>query len=420
MYRLAKIEATNLIGFMAGLGKKTFELDLTDQLDHNMFVLCGSNAKGKSVLLSIIHPLPWPSDGRNRFIIQGKNGTLIRTYVGDDGTTIVTKCYYKPKKDGGHTVSCFFELTRNDEDPAELNPNGNVTSYNALLYTYFGINKDFVTFASFSSAITSIVRMTDQERKDSVSTMTPNVKRFEVAYDILNEKYKNLRNLIRNVSQKILTLRDEASLEADFERLNSEVKRYTDEREAQIKKLAKAEGGIRELIGDMNVDDMVSEYHRMSSSLAMYDVAIDASTKKLHRLYGKVGVEPESKDSINFPGIDNVASMVLRCERKLAAVTGSHQSFQQRMERIEKELHRTENDIAETESMLYGIQEQNLDELVATRDEYRRRLKELRYTKVAKDYEDMNYDEAVALSRSLVMVEQMIQSLYDEYGELVS
>ena len=52
MYKLVRFQATNCIGFMSGLGKKTLTIDLSDMEDKNILVVCGDNASGKSTFLS--------------------------------------------------------------------------------------------------------------------------------------------------------------------------------------------------------------------------------------------------------------------------------------------------------------------------------------------------------------------------------
>ena len=213
MYKLSYFQAVNVIGFVSGLGKRNFILDLEESkkgklLNKDILVILGDNATGKSTLLSLIHPTHIPSDDRQKFVVPGKEGMLIRRYLGEDGTEITTKCVYKPKEDG-HIPKCFFELKKSNEEGVELNESGNVTSYNSLLFTYFGVNKDYVNFASYSDAVNNIVEMTSSERKNSISSLIPNTGRFELAFNTVNEKYKELRNMIRNVSQKILALKDE-------------------------------------------------------------------------------------------------------------------------------------------------------------------------------------------------------------------
>lgn len=423
MYKLRKISAVNIIGFRSGLGRKRFELDLGDQLDHSIITVVGDNGSGKSCLLSLIHPTVWPTDGRRKFVVPGKEGLLNREYVGDDGTVIQTHCVYKPKKNGdSHVASCYFGIMKpGDKEPTELNPSGNVTSYESLLYDYFGITKDFVTFATYSAEVESIVKMTDQERKDSVSTMTPNVRKFEKAYDVLNEKYKALNTLAKDVAKKISTYRTEEEIGRDVAMVEKELDRIAAERERSIGRAAELEGRLHELGGGRDINELIAEYNRMVDELARSDMEMCTMRNRLLGMCAKVGLDMEDGDDTSLFGeIENIPVRILRYERDLAESRGKLAGYREYSAKAREELNHIENEIMETRSALYGIQTQDIDSLMATLDGYHRQLAEMRYSKDVERYDSLSYDEGVDLSRSIVMINRMIESMYESYGELMS
>ena len=422
MYRLIKFKATNIIGFMSGLGRKTFELDLSKYDDKNIFVVIGNNASGKSTFLSLIHPTHIPSDGRTKFVIPGKEGSLIRIYKGDDGTILVSKCIYTPKHDeSGHNAKCFLSIQRiGDDEPVELNPNGNVTSYTSLLLTYFGITKDYVNFASYSDAVSGIVSMTDSERKNNVSSLVPNTGRFELAYNTINDKYKELRNLMRNVAQKIMSIRDEDSLDADLKRITRELNEALDKQDEYIQKLGKAEGRIRELSHGNDIKQMAREYNDMVMSIATMDSRLADIKNRLYRLYDKLNLDIDPDNPVSFIGVEKLNSYISKYERKIGTTEGNIRTSSERLSKIRSEINRTENEIGEAESVLFSIQTQDVAELEKTRKGYLDQLQSLRYTAVKDQYQDMTYTECVAFTKNLSTLSYMIQALYDEYGDLVS
>jgi len=422
VYRLIKFKATNIIGFMSGLGRKTFELDLSKYDDKNIFVVIGNNASGKSTFLSLIHPTHIPSDGRTKFVIPGKEGSLIRIYKGDDGTILVSKCIYTPKHDeSGHNAKCFLSIQRiGDDEPVELNPNGNVTSYTSLLLTYFGITKDYVNFASYSDAVSGIVSMTDSERKNNVSSLVPNTGRFELAYNTINDKYKELRNLMRNVAQKIMSIRDEDSLDADLKRITRELNEALDKQDEYIQKLGKAEGRIRELSHGNDIKQMAREYNDMVMSIATMDSRLADIKNRLYRLYDKLNLDIDPDNPVSFIGVEKLNSYISKYERKIGTTEGNIRTSSERLSKIRSEINRTENEIGEAESVLFSIQTQDVAELEKTRKGYLDQLQSLRYTAVKDQYQDMTYTECVAFTKNLSTLSYMIQALYDEYGDLVS
>lgn len=422
MFRLVRFKATNIIGFVSGLGRKSFTLDFSEFKNKTLMVIVGDNATGKSTFASLVHPTHTPSDDRSKFVVPGKEGSLIRVYEGDDGTIITTKCIYHPKSnpEDGHTPKCYLSIKRPDEkDDIEMNPNGNVTSYTSLLYTYFGITKEYINFASYSDAVDDIVTMTDTERKVSMSTIIPNTKRLELTYSIVNDKYKNLRNMVRNVSQKILALRDEESLNQDLKRVTKELNEALDDKDTYTRKFAKAEGRVKELSHGENINELISAYQSMVNSLISFDSKLMDIRMKLFTYYKKLGITPKP-DSIEFDGMDKILVNIGKYERKIASSESTIRNASDQIDKLKSELFQIEKEITESESVLFSLQTQDVKELEKTRDEYLKQISELRYAKDRKKYDNMSYDEVVGFSRSVAILDRMISALYEDYGEMVS
>lgn len=420
MFKLIDFQATNVIGLYSGLLKKKVHIDLRPFKDKEVCTIIGENATGKTTFLSLIHPSVWPTDGRQRFILEGKEGSLIRTYQSDDGTVITSTCIYKPKSDGGHTPKCFLSIQYpNEKHSIELNPNGNVSSYNSLLYTYFGITKDYLSFASYSDAVEGIVSMTDTERKQNVSSLIPNTGRFEIAFNTINDKYKELRNLIRNISQKILNIRDEESLNSDLKRISKELSQANIDHEEYIRKLAKAEGRVKELSHGNDLKELVDQYNRMVNGLLEVDSHLSKIRSKLLAIYQTLEIEPIG-DGIEFKGIDKVSQEIRKYERKIASSLSKADSTQRRIDALTNELFQNEKEITENESVLYSIQTQDIHELEKTKKEYEDSISKLRYAQNKDRYASMDYNEIVSFMRSVSLLDHMIHAMYDEYGELVS
>lgn len=421
MYKLTYFSATNVIGFHGGLGKKHFVLDLTEFKDKDIIAICGDNATGKSTFLSLVHPSHTPSDDRNKFIIPGKEGSLIRVYEGDDGTIMTSKCIYSPVKDKDlHTARCFLSMKRPGMDEEiELNPNGNVTSYTSLLYTYFGINKDYLNFASYSDAVDGIVTMTGMERKNSVSSMIPNTGRFELAYNTINEKYKELRNLARNVAQKIVALRDEESLNSDLKRVIREINEAQADQEDYLTKLGKAEGRVKELSQGKDMHQLFATYNKMIGDIAQFDSNLDRIRRYLIRLYEQLNLDYDP-DSINFDGIDHINDQISKYTQKITRAETNIVNYSAHIEKLKSEIYDIEKELEEIDSVLLGLQTQDITELEKSKKNYLEQLEDMRYSKDKDKYEHMSYDEVVSFVRVISNMDRMIQALYDNYGEMVT
>lgn len=421
MYKLVKFDATNVIGFMSGLGKKHFVLDLKELKHKDILVVLGDNASGKSTFLSLVHPTHIPADGRTKFIIPGKEGYVIRTYEGDDGTIIVSKCIYTPKSDEGHSAKCYLAVKKpSDKEAIELNPTGNVTSYNALLYTYFGITKDYVNFASYSDAVAGMVSMTDTERKNSVASMVPNTGRFELAYSTVNDKYKELRNLIRNVSQKILALKDIDTLDDDLKRITKDLNHARKAHDEYLQILSKIEGQVDELSHGKNIDEMIEEYHKAMANVADYQSRMVKQSARIKEILDSMNINFDPNNLFQTLDMKMINEQVLKYDKRLSRTENAIQTAGSRSDKLNNELFQTEKDIMESESVLYSIQTQDVKELRATKTQYESQLAQLKYTKYKDRYEDMTYQECITFMKVVSTVSEMCRGLYDEYGDLVS
>lgn len=422
MYRLTYFKATNVIGFVSGLSRKTVEIDLSKFSSKELIIIFGDNASGKSTFMSLVHPWHVPVDGRSKFIVPGKEGTVIRTYLGDDGTEITTKCVYSPKKnkEDGHNTKCYFSISKPGKDKSEeLNPTGNLTSYQALLYTYFGLNKEFLGFATYNTSISSIVKQNDTERKSSVSTMIPNTAKFEVSYNIVNDRHRELRTLIRSVSDKILNIRDEDSIKSDLKRTKKMIEDATERWKESTAKLAKAEGRMKELTKGSNADDMIDQYNTMVESIRACDHRIKEIIHELKPLYEAVGLDlPDS--GVGFESMDEITKQVLKYERRVASTDASLSSYQDRLDGYKKTLFQIENDIMEMSTTLSSIDVRDVNELMALKEHYQQQISEMTYAKHKDRYENMSYNEILSFSRTVNVIHTMIQASYDEHGELVT
>lgn len=420
MYRLLRFKATNLCGFLSGLNKKTVDIDLTPVYDKDVIAVLGENGSGKSTFLSLIHPVHTPSDKRTKFIAEGKEGTIIREYVNVDGSRIVTKAIYTPKKDG-HTAKLYFKVINPDGEENELNPSGNVSSYNELLYTYMGVNKDYVSFASYNDLVRGIVDMTDTERKLNVSSLIPNTSRFETAYNIINDKYRDLRTTIRNISQKIAQLSDKDELEARVVRLADAVAASRRERDRALKKAAKLEGQLKAMTGGKSADELSRQSKKKYDKVLEIYSSMMADIKTLKNLVYDLG-KFDSKDLSELIRFANkLCEKIPDLEVKYAKAIAEDEQYHSSSASYQKQINELENDLTELQASLFSLRTQDVDDLKQVRSDLQSRIKRMEYYDPEHDaYEDMTFEHANTLANQLDLVFRSAQGLSDRYGEIFS
>ena len=418
MYKLSYFRAVNLIGFMSGLGRREFELNLREDkngilYDKDVITVLGDNATGKSTFLSLIHPLHTPSDDRQKFVIPGKEGLLIREYDAEDGTIIRTKCIYIPKKEDGHSPKCSFQLIKPGEEPLELNPNGNVSSYNELLLTHFGITKDFINFASYSDAVDHIIKMNGTERKNSVSSLIPNTGRFELAFQTVYDKWKEVRNMIRNVSQKILQLRNEEIIEKELDNITETLADAEKSRDEYLQKLAKAEGRVRELSHGSDMRTLVELKNSLHREYIKGNNHLQEIQNELIQLSDSLNIEVDELENKSIKEYQ-------KSLRKWNQATSNYESALQKIKQLTEEIDRNMKELNEVEASMFSIETYDIEQLKHDKVEYEKTLAGLQYTYNKDLYKDMTYDEISTFSKNIAIMDRMIQSLYDEFGDLVS
>ncbi len=418
MYRLIRFKATNLCGFVSGLGKKTVDIDLSGVYNKDVVAVLGENGTGKSTFLSMIHPLHTPSDKRTKFIVEGKEGSITREYLGEDMTRIVTKALYTPKKDG-HTAKLYFTVIKEGEDPIELNPSGNVTSYNEILYTYMGVNKDYVAFASYNDLVRGIVDMTDTERKLNVSSLIPNTKRFETTYNIINDKYRDLRNTIRNISSKITQLASKDELEERVKRLADGLSEARAERDKALKKSSKLEGQLKAITGGKSADELTrdsrSQYNEM---LATYSSMMGA-VNELKDLVLELGKYSSENLSDLLDVGDKLCDKIPALEVKYAKTVAEKELYETKRKNFVSQKNELETRLDELQASLFSLRTQDVKELQDIKAELEHKLKSMAYYDPNESkYDNLSFEYVNSLANNLSILFNMSQVLLEQYGDI--
>lgn len=415
MFRLTHYACTNSAGFRSGLGVKRVNLDLStpERITKGVFVISGDNASGKSVLAESIHPFTTNTgSGRQRFFIEGKEGMITREYVDDDGTEVYTKMIYTPKSNGGHSTKSFFSIKKPGEEAVELNPTGNLSTYLNLVKTYFGITKEFVSFASYSEAVKGLVTETSYDRKNKISALIPNTNRFEVAYNTINEKYKTTRTMARQVAQKLLHLRDDETIRGELTRVEKEINEAAEHREDAVKKIAEYKGRIKTLAGTDDIDSVVEGYEEESKKILELSSLTKRTEAELVRLCRKYDIEPTEEEIHRF------LKKAEKSKSKAQKAKMDQSSLESDLKTMQIRLNDVENELTEAESILYSLQTHDVEDMKENLKFLKGKIASMEYAKNMDAYKDMSYDEIVAFMTTIETIKNIVNSLYERYGQI--
>ena len=129
--KILKATFKNFIGFKDGMGLNELSLDFSKS-KNRIILIKGNNGTGKTTLLSCLHPFLGTFDERDSPIILNHDG-LKELIIKHNKDIYNIKLQYLNNKN-----KCFIE-----KNGIELNENGNVRSYNDILFNELGISEDY-------------------------------------------------------------------------------------------------------------------------------------------------------------------------------------------------------------------------------------------------------------------------------------
>lgn len=194
---IESIRLNNYIGVYNGMGLDEVHINFTTRNKVNLIL--GGNGSGKSTLMEALHP--FSNGDRDKIIMANKKGFKEIVYVHDN---MRYKIYheYTPNKTG-HNVKSYIARALNNEDYTELNPNGNVGSFEDIVKQELCIDKLGMKLAKLSSTSNSIVGMTNAERKKYMNDIQPSLEIMSDLNKRMTEKHRDVKNQLTRVSAKI-------------------------------------------------------------------------------------------------------------------------------------------------------------------------------------------------------------------------
>jgi DNA repair exonuclease SbcCD ATPase subunit len=399
MYKLKHFRATNFIGFMSGLGRKHFELDFSEMLHRDIFIILGQNATGKTTFVSLVPPTHMPIlSSSYDFIIEKKEGILIRDYIDKAGAIIRTKIVYSPKKSGGHEAKAFIGIVDNDDNYIEMNANGNIKTYYVIIDKYFKVNADSLKLTYYSEKNKGLIDLTASERKASIMRYIPNSEALMQAYMASNDKYKILKNNLKTVSKRLSEYRDEDKLESSLTRVENYINEISEAYEKAIKILAAKEREYEMLTTDYHEDDMLTLINELNSS-------ISKNHKKLREL-GELE-EIENIDKL----INDISNTLFEVRVKINNSP---------IKRLKSEYYTLESELDDLTLTMNSEDIEDIGDLQNELNKSNARLRSLKYSKNPSKYDGLHLEEAEGLDTTLYTVDSSLQALLENHGEYFS
>lgn len=160
------------------------------------------NGKGKSVLISAMSS-PFAYDGgidnrsNTNIIRTGYLGEKEMTYV-DGNDTYYIHHYYKPNQHGSHSVKSYI-----CKNGIEMNPNGNISSFEQIISSVFGIADKDLMLLRLGTNATSFTSLSSMDRKKYLSRIIGDIDIYMQMFAMIQYDIRVNRTMISNYSEEI-------------------------------------------------------------------------------------------------------------------------------------------------------------------------------------------------------------------------
>jgi DNA repair exonuclease SbcCD ATPase subunit len=207
--KINKIKLTNFIGIKHGTGLDEIEIDFRSGTGNKIVMLSGGNGSGKSTVMSQLHPFKDSFDDRDTVAYDGGVKEIEIEHVSDVYT--ITHTY-------GTNAKSFIQ-----KNGVELNENGGVRTFNQAVESEMNLTSDFFKIGKIGSNTESFIQFTTAERKEYISKFLPQIDDYIKKFELVSEKFKNLKKDLTTVSTELDKLEQEDTVKERIQILDSTI-----------------------------------------------------------------------------------------------------------------------------------------------------------------------------------------------------
>lgn len=210
----------NFLGIYAGTGRTKLEIDFSKN-KNKIIILNAANGKGKTTLLSLMHPLRSSYDDRSKnLIIPNELGHKICII---DYNNNEYKCEHFYGKKNKSFIS---------KNGKELNENGNIKSFETIIKDELGIDSEYFKIGKIGSNVSNFIDLKTAERKKYINHFIPSIDDYLIAFENVKNHYTNMSaeiKVIKNNIEKYSNLQELDEIESALEKLINNKQSYENE-----------------------------------------------------------------------------------------------------------------------------------------------------------------------------------------------
>ena len=255
------IELYGYAGFYNGMGLSQIKIDFT-MCKTNKIIIRGGNGSGKSTLINAISPI---RDSNDCFIANTearKNICII-----NNGIEYIIRYIHPVTNSGRGTTKGYISKLINNEF-VELNPNGNISSCENIIYEEFKLDSSFMSLSKLSSENRGLVDNKPVERKRLINSIINILDTYNGIYKNLSKKSSALKQMINSLTYKIDYIGSEVQLNAKLQNIENKLIELNEENDKTIEAIAAVNIKISDYINilrDNNYDAVVTELKDITS-----------------------------------------------------------------------------------------------------------------------------------------------------------
>lgn len=372
MVDLIYLKLKNFEAISACTGLKEIEIDRTDS-SNRIIMIKGANGSGKSTLLQELTPFSMESTvSRNSRRVSKELEGLKEVKLVVDGRFLY-HCIIQYLSNKTNAYIKKYDLLNNNDEGIELNPNGNITTYDEILKNEFGLTKSFQKIGYLSPDLINFVGMKAAERSNYISSIMPDISIFMKSYEIVTKKANLKKREIDNLNKEIGKLTS-INYETDIKNLKLKLDSLNENIDKTKKDITKCELYLNNL----------EKYKPLFDKLII-------SKRQHDEMYHKLCIE---KNRLNL-NIDNISQYVT--EEGSKKLVNDIQILKEMLLKNRERENILENEI---EKLIYSIdnktknldktstENETLEEILSKITEYENDL--IKYNKLIEDSEKEN------------------------------
>lgn len=335
--KVLELELENFARVYTGLGKTNLLLDLR-RLNNRIKLFVGNNGTGKTSIMGCIHPYAFnnhTSDNRDNadLIMEGRSGKK-RILIQNDNDLYEATHIYKRDSKGSISVKSFF--TKNMK---ELNENGNVGSFKAIVEQELGITEQYLILLSLGNSIDGFIDMSTSDRKNFIVKLFDELGIYSELYKKKSNDVRALKSILSNITYKLDKFKN-MNVD-DLERSILQLDRQIELLEQDLKFNMVDIGKIRSNISNYN--DTITEYDNKQHQLASLLTDLESAKRRLTNVDI---VEP----AVIRSRIDDISKEITSIEINRQALVNNIQSKLDIIDGINNSLSQDKNNLSKIET----------------------------------------------------------------------